>query len=79
MYTLLPKCDATLNLSLKLPLNTFLPFSQVFCSMWSVRQQSFGPIKTVFSLSFPRVKPQSLSESVVCFGNGKGVFLANSC
>lgn len=31
-----------------------------------------------FSLSPPQVKPQSLSESVVCLGNGKGVFLANS-
>lgn len=68
-----PKYDATLRLSL--PLRTFLLFGQVFCSLWSVTQQSFSP---VFSLSPPQVKPQSLSESVVCLGNGKGVFPANS-
>lgn len=48
---------------------------KVFCSMWLVL---WFTKDLFFSLSLPRVEPQALSESVVCLGNGKGVFLANS-
>lgn len=57
---------------LKLHLRKFLPFGQVLSSVWSVCQQSFGPIMT---LPLPHLKPQSLLESDVCFSHGKEVFL----
>lgn len=46
-------------------------FGQVLSSVWSVCQQSFGPIMT---LPLPHLKPQSLLESDVCFSHGKEVF-----